>query len=159
MVVGILMGAAVTATIGFIDFQYSNETSTYDRAPVCPSGAATANCRFEGQGHVVRKWVNSNGDLAVDLAFDQLNGKVVTAYMDKTYMSQWQGWQQGSSLNIELWKGTVTMIAGIRTGADPDLFPNPGIFPVIFFGVPTLALVAGLIWMLQVNRNAARRPG
>jgi hypothetical protein len=158
MAVGILMGAAVTATIGYIDFQYSNETSTYDRAPVCPSDAITANCRFEGQGRVVRKWTNSNGDLAVDLVFVQLNGKAATAFMDKTYMSQWQRWQQGMSLNVELWKGTVTVIDGIRTGADPDLFPNAGIFPVIFFGVPTLILVAGLMWMLQVNRNAARRP-
>jgi len=157
MGVGILMGAAVTATIGYIDIQSSNETSTYDRAPVCPPDTVTAACRFEGQGHVVRKWTNSNGDLAVDLVFDQLNGKAVTAFMDKTYMLQWQGWQQGSSLNVELWKGTVTVIDGIRTGADPDLFPNAGILPVIFFGVPTLILVAGLVWMLRVNSNAARR--
>jgi hypothetical protein len=154
------MGAAVTATIGFVDLQYSNDTSTYDRAPSCALGGAISNCRFEGQGRILRRWINSNGDLAVDLAFDQLNGKVVIAYMDKTYMSQWQRWQQGSSINVELWKGNVTVVGGIRTGADPDLFPNAGALPVLFFGAATLVLVAGLMWMLRVNSNAgARRSG
>lgn len=46
-------------------------------------------------------------------------------------------------------------VAGVKTVQNPDTLPNAGVVPVVVFGIASLALLAGFIWLLGLNRRAA----
>ena len=154
---GVLIGLGLTVFFLRLDYDYSSRTAAYDAAPSCASASNISNCRFEGPATIVHKRTDSNGDPLVDLSFDQLGGKVVTAYPENRYMAEWQGWQEGTAVSAELWQGVVTKVAGVPTRGNPDELPNGGLTPVVLFGIATLALLAGMVVLWTLNRRAATR--
>src|SRR5260370_22835591 len=85
-----LLGLVVTFVLASVGSQQSGLTSAYDSAPVCVSTADISSCRFQGSARIVRTYTDKNNQ-AVDVAFDHLAGRVVSAYLDPNYPVQWQG--------------------------------------------------------------------
>ena len=95
-------------------------------------------------------------DPRVELAFVQLQRGDVTAYLDRSYRAQWDAWQEGSLVQAELWHGTATMVAGLRTLDSPDGLPDSGPVPALVFGTVTLACAGFFVWLMMLNRWARR---
>lgn len=160
---GMFVGAAVAfvlcvglaAYAGYTTFDYSRQMSAYDSAPACKSSADLSGCRFQGSAEIVSHQKDKNDRPALVLVFAQLGSKQYTAVLDKSYMSQWQAWKDGSTVSAELWKGSViTQVAGVKTWDNPDTLPNAGVLPPAVFGGAALACVVAFLWLLWLNRRA-----
>lgn len=152
----VVLGLAITTFETYIFISYTNQTSTYDQAPVCGSARATRNCKLESSAEIVSKHIE-NGDPTVDLSVAELGGKTYTAVLLSNDRPFWDTLQTGSSVSAELWNGYVSRLAGRDTRASPDALPNAGLWPTAIFGFFTLFSIALLIVLLGMNRRAWRR--
>jgi hypothetical protein len=153
-VLGVL-GLVFTAGLTYYAVWQGSQKSAYDSAPICTSTAAISGCRFQGPARVVRTY-NSKGTNAVDVAFDELNGRVDTGYIDGAYTSEWQSWQANSSLNAELWNGRLVQLADVKTEGNPDTYQVSGYTTAAWVsGAVSLALSALLLWWLPIHRRQA----
>jgi hypothetical protein len=150
---GIVFGLFLTGAMLYFDIDYTSRISAYDAAPACASTADISHCRYQGPAQIITKSIDDLGDLTAQLAFTELGGRSVSAYVDKTYSSQWQGWESGTTVNAELWQGEVAVVNGIPTLPNPDKLPNAGLVPVVVFGGATLVLVAWFIFSLILVRR------
>jgi hypothetical protein len=150
-------GVTLAGVFGYLDRMYSKQTAAYDAAAVCSSATEIADCRFQGEATIVRKanHTDSSGSFSVDVSFSQLGGKTVTGDLDTAYQLQWQSWQQGATVNAELWQGLLTKVGSVPTLSNPDLLPNAGSVPVVVFGGGAAAMVVAFVWLVSLNRRAA----
>jgi hypothetical protein len=150
-----LVGLVFTAGLTYYTVWQGSQKSAYDSAPTCTSTAAISGCRFHGPARVVRTWTK-NGTMAVDVAFDQLGGRVVTGYIDGAYTSEWQGWQANSSLDAELWNGRLVQLADVKTQGNPDTYAVSDYTTAAWIsGGVSLGLSALLLWWLPIHRRQA----
>jgi len=159
MIVGaglaVALGIAITTFETYIFVSYSNQTSTYDSAPVCVSARETTNCKLESSADVVSKNI-VNGDPTVDLNLAELGGSTYTAVLLSNDRAFWETLKPGSNVSAELWNGYVSKLAGRNTRASPDALPNAGLWPTAIFGFFTLLSVGVLILLLRMSRRAQR---
>lgn len=153
VIAAFVLAVGLTGFMAYIDVSYSSQTLAYDSARSCSSTAHVSGCRYQGPAQVVRQYMDTGGNPALDLTFAQLGAKNYPAVLDKSYTSQWQTWKPGSTITAELWQGVVTKVEGLRTRGNPDALPNLGLFPVLVFGGAALACVAAFVWLLWLNRR------
>jgi hypothetical protein len=142
-----VMGLALTAYTTYLGYDYSNRRAAYDGAKPCASPADISRCRYQGDARIVRKSL-SGADPRVELTFVQLPGVDLTAYLDRSYRSHWDSWQESSVVEAEVWQGKVTTVASLPTLESPDVLPSVGAAPALFFGTATLVLAASFFWFL-----------
>jgi hypothetical protein len=150
-----VMGLALTTYTGYIAYDYSSRKASYDTAKPCASATNLADCRYQGDARIVHKLL-PGADPRVELAFVDLRGADVTAYLDRSHRSQWDAFQEGSVVQAELWHGNVTMVAGVPTLDNPDTLPESGPGPALIFGIATLACAGFFVWLVMLNRRSSR---
>jgi hypothetical protein len=148
-----VMGLVLTAYTGYIAHDYSSRRAAYDTAKPCASAASITNCKYQGDARIVHKLL-PGADPRVELAFVDVHGADVTAYLDRSHRSQWDTWQEASVVQAELWQGMVTMVGGVPTLDNPDTLPESGPAAAAVFGVATLACVGFFVWLLVLNRRS-----
>jgi hypothetical protein len=153
--VGAVLGLALTIFLVHLDLDYSSQTSAYDSAPACASAADIGSCRYQGAAQIASKSPDSGGSSIARLSFPGLEGRTFNAYLDKSHLATWQGWEIGSTVDAEVWHGYVSMVDGIRTSTNPDTLPNAGLAPAYFFGIPILVLVGGAVYSSVLYRRRA----
>src|SRR5690348_15117203 len=153
--VGALLGLALTIFLVHLDLDYSSQASAYNSAPVCASTADISSCRYQGVARIANKSPDSGGSSITRLSFPGLEGRTFDAYLDKSHLATWQGWETGSTVDAEVWHGYVSVIDGIQTSTNPDTLPNAGLAPAYCFGIPILILVGGSIYSSVLYRRRA----
>jgi hypothetical protein len=153
----VVLGIALTAVLTDFDNTFQGRMSAYDAAKICTSALDVSGCRYQGPAHIVRIWTHS-GNPAVDVAFDHLVGRVVSADLDSAFAAQWRTWEVNSVVNAELWDSRLVVVAGVRTDYNPDTFPAGNYVAAAFIsGAVTLVLSALFVWWLVLYRRAARK--
>ena len=145
-------------TVGLVYFgtTFLARSSAYDSAPICNSAADISHCRYQGPAHIVRMWTHKSNP-AVDVAFDQLEGRMVSTDLDQAYTSQWQSWHIQDQVTAELWDGRLTVVAGLKTFDNPSTFPASNYALAEWIsGAITLAFGGLFAWLLVLYRRAAR---
>lgn len=110
---------------------------------------------FVGTASIEAK-LHGNTDLLVDVVFTELRGKTYTGYFPQESESSLPALLQGSVVTAELWQGNVTVVAGAKTLDNPDTLPNSGPPVAAFFAFVTLVAIAILVYLVWVDRRAAR---
>ena len=154
-VMGVILGLALTGFLVYLSISYASRKSAYDSAAACSSSREIAYCRFDGSASVVAQR-NTTSNLLVDLQFNDLPDNTYTAYFAQENASSVPPMQRGSTVAAELWQGNVTIVAGAKTLDNPDTLPTSGPPVAIFFGVVTLIVIAGTVYLFCVDRRAAR---
>lgn len=114
-----VLGLFMTFVLASLGSQEEGLKSAYDAAPVCVSTGDVSSCRFQGPARIVRTYTDKSNQ-AVDVAFDQLGGRVVSADLDPNYPVEWQRWKAEDVVDAELWRGRLTTVGGGRTTSNPD---------------------------------------
>ena len=153
--IGAVFGLALAIFLTHIDLDYSSQTSAYDSAPVCASAADISGCRYQGPARIASKSTDSGGFPVARLSFPGLDGRAFDAYLDKSYLSRWQSWETGSTLDAEVWHGYVSVIDGIKTSTNPDTLPNAGLAPGVVFGSLALVLAGWSVFASVLYRRRA----
>lgn len=154
LVVGFLLATAATAAL--------NEKSAFDAAPVCSSAANLSDCRYVGTGKVVRVYY-VKGAPYLDVSPDALLAHYSAGFapVDAGTVTTWE---IGTTEPVEIWKGRLVRVGGVKSGSNPDLFVAAYMLPVgLGVGALGVLLAATFVWRLllfrEVLRDRARKLG
>jgi len=151
--------AVLFATVMFgVGGLMAGEKAAYDAAPTCASAADTSSCRYEGSGLVVGTPTDKSGNQGVEVSFQDLGGKIYTAYFDAAHAPQ-QLWPVDTQVEAEVWRNLLIKVDGALTTEDPNSLPAGGYkIAAVAFGAAGLLLAAGFAWLLVLyRRELARR--
>jgi len=146
-----------TAMFG-LSAQMTGEKAAYDSAQVCASAADISACRFEGSGLVVSTPTDKSGNPGVEVSFQDLGGKIFTAYFDAAHAPQ-QLWPVDTQVEAEVWHNLLIKVDGALTTTDPNALPI-GNYRIAgaAFGAVGLLLAATFAWLFMLyRRELARR--
>jgi len=150
-----LMAVLFTTVMFGVGSMMANEKAAYDAAPTCASASDTSSCRYAGQGLVVSTPTDKSGKQGVEVSFQDLGGKIYTAYFDAPQ----QVWPVDTPVEAEVWRDLLIKVNGAVTTEDPNALPV-GAYQIaaIIFGAAGLLLAAGFAWLLVLyRRELARR--
>lgn len=149
-------GLVVTFVLASAGSQESGLKSAYDSTPVCISTGDISGCRFHGSARIVRTYTDKSNQ-AVEVAFDQLGGRIVSADLDPNYPAEWQRWQPEDVVDAELWRGWLTTVGGGRTTLNPDSLAGADYTKAAWiFGPISIVLSLLLCWWFVLYRRDAQ---
>jgi len=153
-----LMAVLLTTVMFGVSGLMASEKAAYDAAPTCASASDTSSCRYEGQGLVVSTPTDKTGKQGVEVSFQDLGGKIYTAYFDAAHAPQ-QLWAVDSPVDAEVWRHLLIKVDGALTTEDPNALPVGGYrIAAVAFGAAGLLLAAAFAWLLRLyRRELARR--
>jgi hypothetical protein len=148
LIVGLLLTSAATAAL--------SERSAYDAAPVCSSSADVSGCRYQGTGKVARVYY-VQGSPYLDVRPDGLGGDYSAGFVPVDAGAV-TAWGVGSTVPVEIWKGRLVRVGGVRSISNPDSFVAAYMLPAgLAVGGVGLLLVAIFAWRLLLYRKVLRR--
>ena len=148
VVVGFVLVSATSAELRL--------KSEYDSAPACSSAAAISGCRFEGKAPLLRIYY-LNGRWRADVAIEDIRGSYSADFLSVD-SSTVTTWPSNSVLPVELWKGQLVRVGGLRTVANPDAFAHPYLLVVGFVIVGVGVILAAVFaWQLVLFRATLRQ--
>lgn len=133
---------APTLLLGARALEYSGDAAAYDASPMCVSTADVSNCKYEGPATVVNTSVDKYSHLWVTVTFDELAGRKVDGIAGDQLASVWRQWKPGDKLDAEMWHGSLTIIAEVRTDTNPHNLASSYGPPSLVFAAATIALIA-----------------
>ena len=153
-----LMAVLLTTVMFGVSGLMATEKAAYDAAPACASASDTSSCRYEGQGLIVSTPTDKTGKQGVEVSFQELGGRIYTAYFDAAHAPQ-QLWPVDTPVEAEVWHDLLIKVDGALTTEDPNALPVGGYqIAAVVFGGAGLLLTAVFAWLLVLyRRELARR--
>jgi hypothetical protein len=153
-----LMSVLITTVMFGVGSMMASEKAAYDSAPACASAADISGCRYEGSGLVVSTPTDKSGKQGVEVSFQDLGGKIYTAYFDAAHAPQ-QLWPVDSPVDAEVWHNLLIKVEGALTTEDPNALPVGGYkIAGVAFGAAGFLLAAAFAWLFVLyRRELARR--
>jgi len=148
--------AVLFATVMFgVSGLMASEKAAYDTAHTCASASDISSCRYEGQGLIVSTPTDKTGKQGVEVSFQDLGGKIYTAYFDVPQ----QVWPVDTPVEAEVWHDLLIKVNGVLTTEDPNAMPVGGYRTAgVAFGAAGLLLAAAFAWLFVLyRRELARR--